>query len=126
MADNDLGRLLGGLLGDRAHLFGTLLGTLGSDGGSNQLSGLLNQLREGGLGGKVESWVGKGANESVSGPEVAQALPVQALDRVAQQEGVTPEQAADRIADALPGVVDRLTPNGEVPQGSLDDVIKGQ
>lgn len=128
MADNDLGSLLGGLLGGGgkgggANILGALLGALGSDGGGNPLAGLLNQLRDGGLGGKADSWVSTGQNAPLSGPEVAQALPTQTLDHIAEQAGISPEQAADEIAGVLPEAVDKLTPQGEVPQGSLEDLL---
>ncbi|MFJ1706013.1 YidB family protein [Kitasatospora sp. NPDC088346] len=127
MAGNDLGSLLGGLLGGgrgagAGNLLGALLGALGS-GGGDSLSGLLQQLQEGGLGAKARSWVGTGENEAVTGAEVAQALPYQELDLVARQAGLSPEQAADQLAVALPEAVDRLTPQGEVPAGSWEDVI---
>ncbi|GAA0490083.1 hypothetical protein GCM10009544_58850 [Streptomyces stramineus] len=128
MAGNDLGSLLGGLLGGGkavgpANLLGALLGTLGSDGGANPLSGLLQQLEDGGLREKTGSWVGTGENQPVSGAEVAQALPTQALDSVAQQAGLSPEEAADQMASVLPEAVDKLTPEGSVPEGSLEDIL---
>ncbi|MEU2153514.1 YidB family protein [Streptomyces sp. NPDC019396] len=127
MAENDLERLLGGLLGDgqEGSGVGRLLASLFSEvgdsgqGGGNPLQGLVNELDEGGLAAKVRSWIGLGDNEPVSGPELAQALPYQVLDRVAQRGGVSPEQAADRLAAALPQVVDKLTPEGQVPEGLL-------
>ncbi|WP_435861174.1 YidB family protein [Streptomyces morookaense] len=134
MAGNDLGSLLGGLIGEGegkggdGKLLATLLGTLGDSGqlGGNPLQGLMRELTEGGLGEQARSWVGTSANTAVSGPEIAQALPYQTLEHVAQQAGCSPEQAADRLAEALPKVVDRLTPRGEVPQGSLEDLIRQQ
>nr|WP_268254397.1 YidB family protein [Streptomyces hiroshimensis] len=133
---NELGDLLGGLLGGGTgggkggNLLGALLTSLGGAGthgaGSNPLGALLDTLKEGGLGEKTDSWVGKGANQEVSGPEVAQALPYQALDHVAQQAGVSPEEAADELARTLPQAVDKLTPAGEVPEGSLEDLIRQQ
>jgi uncharacterized protein YidB (DUF937 family) len=130
MQGTDLGHLLAGLLGESqdgagGNLLGALLGALGSGGGQS-LSGLLQQLQEGGLGEKSASWVGTGQNQPVSGPEIAQALPYQTLDHVAQQSGLSPEQAADRLAQLLPRAVDRLTPSGQIPQGSLEDVIRQQ
>ncbi|MGW7365113.1 YidB family protein [Streptomyces sp. NPDC054841] len=125
MAANDLERLLGGLLGDESSGVGKLLASLFSEvgdsgqGGGNQLQGLVNELIEGGLAAKVRSWIDQGDNQPVSGAEIAQAVPYQVLDRVAQQAGVSPEQAADKLAEALPQVVDKLTPQGEVPQGLL-------
>ncbi|MFJ7159859.1 YidB family protein [Streptomyces sp. NPDC101118] len=129
---DDLGSLLGGLLGGGSgkggDLLGALLTSLGGAGthgaGSNPLGALIDTLKEGGLGAKADSWVGTGGNQEVSGPEVAQALPYQALDHVAGQAGVTPEEAADRLAEVLPTAVDRLTPDGSVPEGSLEDLIR--
>ncbi|MGX8904395.1 YidB family protein [Streptomyces netropsis] len=133
MADDDLGTLLGGLLGGgrssgTGNLLAALLGTLGDSGqgGGNPLAALLSELRDGGLEGKTQSWVGSGANEPITGAEVAQALPYQTLDRVAQQAGIAPEEAADQLAAALPEAVDKLTPDGVVPQGSLEDLIKAR
>lgn len=128
MAGTDLGRLLAGLLGEESDgeggkLLGSLLEALGSGGGQS-LSGLVQQLQEGGLGRQARSWVGTAANEPVDGPEIAQALPYQTLDHAAEQCGLSPEQAADRIARLLPRVVDKLTPQGEIPPGSLEDVVR--
>lgn len=134
MTDNDLGILLGELLGgeqgrpseksrEAGNLLASLLRTIGSDGGGNPLSGLLQQLHDGGLGEKSQSWVGNGKNQSISGVELAQALPYQALDHVAQQAGISPEHAADQLAQVLPEAVDKLTPQGEVPQVSLEDLL---
>lgn len=127
MAGNDLGSLLGGMLGGghgpgAGNLLGALLGALGSGGGQS-LSGLLQQLQEGGLGEQARSWVSTGENRPVSGAEVAQALPYQELDLVAQQAGLSPEQAADQLAAVLPDAVDKLTPQGEVPMGSWEELI---
>jgi uncharacterized protein YidB (DUF937 family) len=129
MAGTEMGQLLGGLLGEGqdgagGNLLGSLLEALGS--GGQSLSGLIQQLQEGGIGEQARSWVSTGSNQPVSGPEIAQALPYQILDHAAQQSGLSPEQAADRIAKVLPRAVDKLTPSGEVPSGSLEDVIRAR
>ncbi|TJZ44549.1 DUF937 domain-containing protein [Streptomyces piniterrae] len=131
MTDSDLGNLLGDLLGgshsrSAGSLLASLLRTIGSDGGGNPLSGLLQQLHDGGLGEKSESWVGTGQNQPISGVELAQALPYQTLEHVAHQADISPEHAADQLAQAIPNVVDKLTPQGEVPQLSLEDLLGQQ
>ncbi|MEU3480781.1 YidB family protein [Streptomyces sp. NPDC033754] len=139
MAGNDLGSLLGGLLGGGGQgggggaggILGSLLGALGgakSGGadGANPLGGLLDMLTRSGLVDQAQSWVGTGENKPVSGAQIADALPDDTLQKVAQDAGVSPQEAADRIAQSLPQAVDKLTPAGSVPQGSLEDIIRRQ
>ncbi|ARX82475.1 MULTISPECIES: YidB family protein [Streptomyces] len=138
MAGNDLGGLLGGLLGGGqqggaasgggANILGALLGALMSKGGggNNPLGGLLEGLTKAGLTDQTQSWVGPGENQPVTGDQVRQAVPDDALRQAAEQAGVSPEQAADQIAQVLPGAVDKLTPNGQVPSESLEDIIRQQ
>ncbi|WP_024761714.1 YidB family protein [Streptomyces exfoliatus] len=139
MAGNDLGSLLGGLLGGGGQggsggaggILGSLLGALGgakSGGadGANPLGGLLDMLTRSGLVDQAQSWVGTGENQPVSGAQIADALPDDTLQKVAQDAGVSPQEAADRIAQSLPQAVDKLTPAGSVPQGSLEDIIRRQ
>ncbi|WP_405926119.1 YidB family protein [Streptomyces sp. NBC_00035] len=141
MAGNDLGSLLGGLLGggqggasggSGAGILGTLLQSLaggsgsGSGSGGNPLGGLLEMLTKSGLTEQKDSWVGTGENQSVTGAQIQQALPDETLKQVAEQAGVTPDQAATQIAETLPQAVDKLSPNGELPSASLEDLIKAQ
>lgn len=140
MAGNDLGSLLGGLLaggqggtsgGSGAGILGALLQSLAGgsgsgSGGGNPLGGLLEMLTKSGLTAQKDSWVGTGENQPVTGAQIQQALPDETLKQVAEQAGVTSDQAAARIAETLPQAVDKLTPNGELPSASLEDLIKAQ
>ncbi|NML54438.1 DUF937 domain-containing protein [Streptomyces sp. R302] len=145
MAGNDLGGLLGSLLGGgggqgggggAGGILGSLIGALAGGGqggaaagggGQNPLGGLLDMLTKSGLADQAQSWIGTGENKPVDGAQIAQALPDETLQKVAQDAGVTPEQAADEIARSLPQAVDRLTPGGSLPQGgSLEDIIRAQ
>ncbi|MFD0154202.1 YidB family protein [Streptomyces sp. NPDC055721] len=139
MAGNDLGSLLGSLLGGGGQggsggaggILGSLLGALGgakSGGadGANPLGGLLDMLTKSGLVDQAQSWVGTGENQPVSGAQIADALPDDTLQKVAADAGVSPQEAADQIAQSLPQAVDKLTPAGSVPQGSLEDIIRRQ
>ncbi|MFI5886415.1 YidB family protein [Streptomyces sp. NPDC051554] len=142
MAGNDLGSLLGGLLrgagggGQSGSGSGNILGALlsalggsqgGSSTGSNPLGGLLDMLTKSGLAEQKDSWVGTGQNQSVTGAQIQQALPDETLQKVAEQAGVTPEQAASDLARTLPQAVDKLTPEGQVPQAaSLEELVRQQ
>ncbi|MCT4357307.1 YidB family protein [Streptomyces sp. Je 1-79] len=138
MAGNDLGSLLGGLLGGPAggqggsggNILGSLLGALmagkgGADGG-NPLGGLMDMLTRSGLADQAQSWIGAGQNQPVSGEQIAQALPDSTLQQVAADAGVSTTEAADQIAQVLPQAVDKLTPAGQVPTESLEDLIRKQ
>jgi len=66
----------------------------------------------------VNSWIGTGENQAVTPDQIQQALgsaPVQAL---AQKLGVSPEQAGSTLSQLLPTIVDKLSPNGAVPEHS--------
>lgn len=88
---------------------------------SGGLGGLVSTLQQGGLGGVVNSWVGNGANQSVSGQQLGQALhgtaAGQHVAEMAQKLGVDPSQVLGQLAQHLPNVVNHLTPTGEVPAG---------
>ncbi|MFD9418667.1 YidB family protein [Streptomyces goshikiensis] len=153
MAGNDLGSLLGGLLGGGGsgggsgqggggNILGALLGALmggggaaggagggaqaAGGGGSNPLGGLMDMLTKSGLADQAQSWLGKGDNQPVSGAQIAEALPDATLQKVAEQTGVSPQEAADQIARSLPTAVDKLSPQGQLPSGSLEDIIRQQ
>ena len=80
----------------------------------NGLDAVLEKFRASGFDDKVESWISKGKNASLSPDEVKTALG-DFLDGFAAKAGVAKEQAADGIAKAFPELVDKLTPDGEVP-----------
>jgi uncharacterized protein YidB (DUF937 family) len=88
-------------------------GLLGA-GGSN-LTGLLDKLKLGGLEDTAKSWVGKGENKAISGEQVKAALGKDEIAAVASKLGVSEDVAVGKIAKVLPGVIDKLTPDGLVP-----------
>jgi uncharacterized protein YidB (DUF937 family) len=91
-------------------------GLLGEGGG--ELSGLLDKLGAGGLGDVVKSWVSKGANLPVSGDQIKSILGSDQISGVASKLGVSTDAAAAKIAAILPTIVDKLTPDGVVPDPS--------
>ncbi len=104
------GGLPGGL--DPQMLIALVGSVLASAGG---LQGLLAKLQAGGLGDAVQSWIGTGANQPVSGAQLGSALGPDLLGTIAAQLGGSKEQASGTLADLLPGLIDQLTPKGQVP-----------
>ncbi|MEU4062922.1 YidB family protein [Streptomyces wedmorensis] len=61
------------------------------------------------------------------GGQSGEALPDDTLRKAAAEAGVSPQEAADEIARSLPQAVDRLTPDGSLPEGgSLEEIIRRQ
>jgi uncharacterized protein YidB (DUF937 family) len=69
-----------------------------------------------GLGGLMSSWVSTGPNPPMSNDQVHQALGSEKVKELATAAGISPEIASSVIAQMLPGIVDKLTPNGQVPE----------
>ena len=83
------------------------------------VQGLVNMLQQHGLGGAVQSWVGTGANQSISGDQLGQALQSGGLGALVQEAagklGVDPGAILGGLSQVLPHAVDHMTPDGHVP-----------
>ena len=93
----------------------SVLELLGQGGGG--LADLVRTFQERGLGEIVGSWVGHGENRSISVDQITQGLGLDRLRELAAQAGVSVESVASTLANALPGVIDKLTPDGKLPDG---------
>lgn len=102
-----------------AALIAVLMQLLQRNGG---LGGLLQQFQQAGYGRQADSWVATGDNLPIDGDALSKVLGSGQLEAIAQQLGMSRGQAADRMASALPDVVNQMTPKGSVP-GDADDVV---
>jgi uncharacterized protein YidB (DUF937 family) len=85
---------------------------------------LLDRLRGAGLGDQVDSWVGKGQNKPIDASQVTEALGPKQVHDLAQRAGIPDAQVADGLAKALPQVIDKVTPQGQIPDpGALQGNI---
>ncbi len=88
------------------------------------LDGLVRSFQDRGLGGIVDSWVSTGKNLPISADQVAQGLGSDQLASLASKLGMSQGDVSSQLAQLLPDVVDKLTPNGKVPDaGSLGDLL---
>lgn len=100
----------------------------GGSGGGAGLGGLLDQFRQRGLSSQADSWVSTGANQSLAPEDVNGVLGDEGISRIAQEAGLSDVETSAGLAQLLPDVVDRLTPNGQVPSdddlnSSLGDLL---
>jgi uncharacterized protein YidB (DUF937 family) len=82
------------------------------------LQGLVQSFHDKGMGGLISSWVSTGPNPPISSDQVHQALGSDQVKAIAAKAGINPDIAGAAIAQILPGLVDKLTPNGSVPDHS--------
>ena len=88
----------------------------GADGGLlGGLGGLLNKFQQNGLGDVMNSWVGPGENKPVSPGQLGSALGPDILKQLTQKTGLSQQDLMAQLSQILPGVVDKLTPNGRLP-----------
>ncbi|HRL53996.1 YidB family protein [Acidovorax temperans] len=119
---NAAGGGLGGLLGMAAQnpqLVQAVLSLLSNDGAHGGLAGLVERFQQAGLGNVLQSWIGTGANLPISGEQLASVLGQGTLSQLGSQVGAAPADVAQQLSQLLPGLVDRLTPQGQMPQGGL-------
>jgi uncharacterized protein YidB (DUF937 family) len=79
------------------------------------IDGLVQKFEQAGLGNVAKSWIGTGSNQSISPQQVKEALGPQQVEQVANQAGVSPDEAAAGLSKVLPEAVDNVTPSGQVP-----------
>lgn len=115
----------GGAPGSGGDLLGAVIAMLGQGGGVGGLAGLVNKFQQGGLGDVVGSWVSTGRNLPVSPEQLGGVLGSDMVAGLARQTGVNPGDLLGQLSQMLPQVVDKLTPNGQLPQGGLQDALGG-
>ncbi len=105
--------------GMQNNLLGSVTEMLGSS-GTGGIAGLAKTFADKGLGDVVNSWIGTGKNLPISADQIQQVLGNPQIAQVAQKLGVSPADASKALAQFLPQIIDKLTPNGSVP---TDDVV---
>lgn len=103
--------LLGGVVG--AGLVSVVNNILEQHGG---LQGVVSHFEKNGLGPTIQSWVGTGANQSISPDQLRNVLGPELMQRLSEKSGISVDELSQKLAQVLPQAVDRLTPNGAVPK----------
>ena len=116
-----LGGMLGGLggAGGLAALLPVIAGMLSNDSQHGGLGGLLEKFNQAGLGDAAKSWVGTGENAPISGDQLSSVLGGDMMGQLASKLGMNQGDAAGSLAQMLPGIIDKLTPQGQAPAGGL-------
>jgi uncharacterized protein YidB (DUF937 family) len=83
------------------------------------ISGLVSAFQKNGLGDTVASWISNNTNLPISAEQIQSVLGQGPLQDLASKMGLSTDSVASTLSEQLPGLVDQLTPNGELPSGDL-------
>lgn len=109
--DSVAGAVLGKLGGEEGNMAQAAIDLFNQNGG---VEGIVEKFKQGGLAEEAASWVGTGANMTVTSEQVASVLGDGEIANLAAKFGLTPDFISNKIAEHLPNIVDKLTPNGQV------------
>ena len=117
-----LGNPSGGMLGGanaqtQNPLLAIALQMLQQNGG---IQGILAKFQQAGYGQQAQSWVGTGPNLPIDPRILQQIFGPGQFGQIAQQLGMSQDQASEGVAQMLPQVVDQMTPAGQVPENHSD------
>ena len=127
LLDGALGQVVGQIGGNNQtiRMVETIAGMVGGGGSLGGVQGLVEKFQAGGLGDAAKSWIGTGENHEVSADQVRGALGEEEVQRVADEAGVSKDQAATGLAALLPSIIDKVTPDGLVPDaGALAERLE--
>ena len=79
------------------------------------MNAVLERFRQKGMGAQAQSWMSTGANEPIDEQSVQQVVGADELRQMAQRLGVPEEQVARAFAEIMPQMVDKITPDGQLP-----------
>jgi len=113
-----LGSLIG-VLASNPQLIQVVTSMLSNGSAQGGLGGLMDKFQQAGMGDVIGSWVGSGHNQAISGDQLGQVLGSDTLSDIASQLGLQPHEAATQLSHVLPGLVDKLTPQGQAPAEGL-------
>ncbi len=109
-------------IGGKKEILSTVKHLIGSEG----VGGLVEKFTKAGHGEKATSWVGTGPNTPLTGEDVVKTLGDAKVEEVAREAGISRTEAAEQLADAIPKAVDKLTPEGKLPEGEVVRELVGK
>jgi uncharacterized protein YidB (DUF937 family) len=121
--DDLVGKVVGaveGLQGQEGGLAAGVMGLL-TNRETGGIAGLIQAFNQQGLGDIISSWVGPGNNAAITPEQVQEVLGGDVIQQLAEKSGVSVEAAKAQLAELLPRLIDKVTPDGKIPEGGLLD-----
>ena len=79
------------------------------------LAAVVQQFEQQGLGGTVQSWIGKGHNQPISPAQLQQVVGSDLLQQLSAKTGVSAPDLLQKLSHLLPETIDKMTPDGKIP-----------
>ena len=108
LLDDLVSGVVSAVAGDKAPILNDFLS---SNGG---VTGLAEKFQSGGAGDVFSSWVSKGENKAITAQQIGAVLGSSQVQQIAQKLGIDSATASEFIANNLPTLIDKLTPDGTV------------
>jgi uncharacterized protein YidB (DUF937 family) len=80
------------------------------------LGGLMETFKSKGLNEMMSSWISTGQNLPISGNQIQDVLGSDLIQQFAKKLGSSGEEVSGGLASLLPQIIDKLTPNGSLPE----------
>jgi len=117
MLDGLIGLMAGGTQQGQSPLVQTALQVIEQNGG---LPGIIGKFQQAGLGQQAGSWVGTGQNVPITADQLQQVLGSGQIGQIAQHLGLSHGETGNGLAQALPQIIDKLTPTGQISADHSD------
>jgi uncharacterized protein YidB (DUF937 family) len=106
---------MGALGGNNSGMAAAVSHLLSQDQGG--IGGLVQKFEQAGMGDMIKGWISTGPNPAVSPAELSSALGPDTVSKLAATSGLNPQDLLSQLSAHLPGLIDKLTPNGAAPSG---------
>jgi uncharacterized protein YidB (DUF937 family) len=93
-------------------LIGGLQSFVSQQGG---LAGLKAKFESEGAGALMQSWISTGPNLPIAPEQLQKIMGQKFVQEMAAKMGIDPQMAQQKLTEMLPKLIDRLTPNGQLP-----------
>jgi uncharacterized protein YidB (DUF937 family) len=80
---------------------------------------MVQAFKDKGLADVAASWISTGKNLPISPEQIQSVLGNSRIQEIAQKLGLSSEAASSQLSQMLPQVVDKLTPDGQIPSNDL-------
>jgi uncharacterized protein YidB (DUF937 family) len=121
--DDLVGKVAGAVKGSQGQEAGLVEGVMGllTNKETGGLGGLVQDFNQKGLGDVISSWVGTGNNDAITPAQVQEVLGSDVIKQLSEKSGISVDAAKAQLAELLPGLIDKVTPEGKIPEGDLLD-----